>query len=94
MDEAEDDALPLMACPREHRAKICSKNALRCINGEIKRRTDVVGMFQNEAVITGLVGVILLAHYDESAAGRRYMTPEHLASINDAPNVSLPAVAA
>ena len=49
MDEAEEDVLAFMAFPREHRAKICSTNPLERANGEIKRRTDVVGNFPNEA---------------------------------------------
>ena len=52
MDAAEEDVLAFMAFPREHRAKTCSTNPLECVNGEIKRRTDVVGIFPNEAAVT------------------------------------------
>ena len=49
MDTAEDDVLAFMAFPREHRAKIHSTNPLERLNGEIKRRTDVVGIFPQQS---------------------------------------------
>jgi putative transposase len=93
MDEAEEDVLAFMAFPREHRAKIHSTNPLERVNGEVKRRTDVVGIFPNEAAVTRLVGAILLEQNDEWAVQRRYMSLETLAPVSDAPAVSLPAVA-
>lgn len=94
MDDAEDDVLAHMAFPKEHRAKIHSTNPLERLNGEIKRRTDVVGIFPNEPAIYRLVGALLLEQNDEWALQRRYMTLETLAAVGDNPNVSLPAVAA
>ncbi len=94
MDEAEEDVLAHMSFPREHRSKIHSTNPLERLNGEIKRRTDVVGIFPNEAAIYRLVGALLLEQNDEWALQRRYMTLETLAVLGENPNVSLPAVAA
>ena len=70
MDDAEDDVLAHMAFPREHRSKIYSTNPLERLNGEIKRRTDVVGIFPNEAAIYRLVGALLLEQNDEWALQR------------------------
>ena len=93
MDDAEADVLAFTRFPKEHRAKIHSTNPLERLNGEIKRRTDVVGIFPNEAAIIRLVGAILLEQNDEWAVQRRSMTLETLGSVSDA-TVSLPAVAA
>ena len=95
MDEAEHDVLAYMSFPREHRAKLHSNNPIERVNGEIKRRTEVVGIFPNEDAITRLVGAILLEQNDEWAVQRaRYMTLESVAPLGDDPLVSLPAVAA
>src|ERR1700760_3201311 len=94
MDDAEPDVLAYTTFPKEHRAKIHSTNPLERLNGEIKRRTDVVGIFPNEAAIIRLVGAILLEQNDEWAVQRRYMTLETLGSVSDTATVSLPAMAA
>ena len=95
MDEAEADVLAYMTFPAVHRTKLHSTNPLERLNGEIKRRTDVVGIFPNEAAITRLVGAILLEQNDEWAVQRaRYITLETIAPMSDDPFVSLPAVAA
>jgi transposase-like protein len=94
MDDAEADVLAFTTFPKEHRAKIHSTNPLERLNGEIKRRTDVVGIFPNEAAIIRLVGAILLEQNDEWAVQRRYMTLETLGSVSDNATVSLPVMAA
>jgi putative transposase len=94
LDEAETDVLAYMNFPPAHRAKLHSTNPLERVNGEIKRRTEVVGIFPNEAAITRLVGAILLEQNDEWAVQRaRYTTLETIAPMSDDPIVSLPAMA-
>jgi len=93
MDEAEDDVLAYMSFPAEHWSKIHSTNGLERLNGEVKRRTDVVGIFPGDDAITRLVGAILLEHNDEWAVQRaRYMTLETMATLSDDPVVGLPAM--
>jgi putative transposase len=95
MDEAEADVLAFMSFPNDHRPKIHSTNPLERLNGEIKRRTDVIGIFPNEHAITRLVGALLLEQNDEWAVQRgRYMSLETIAPLSDDPIIKLPAVAA
>ena len=95
MDEAEADVLAYMAFPAAHRTKLHSTNPIERLNGEIKRRTEVVGIFPNEEAITRLIGAILLEQNDEWAVQRsRYMTLETMAPLSDDPLVSLPVAAA
>ena len=95
MDEAEHDVLAYMSFPKEHRTKLHSNNPIERVNGEVKRRTEVVGIFPNEDAIVRLVGAILLEQNDEWAVQRaRYMTLESVAPLSDDPLVSLSAIPA
>jgi putative transposase len=93
MDVSEHDVLAYMGFPAAHRTKLHSTNPIERLNGEIKRRTEVVGIFPNEAAITRLVGAILMEQSEEWAVQRaRYMTLETMAPMSDDPIVMLSAV--
>jgi transposase-like protein len=92
MDAAEHDVLAHRAFPKAHWPQIASTNPLERLNADIKRRTNVVGIFPNEAAIIRLVGAILLEQNDEWSVQRRYMPLETLRGSGDTELVSLPAV--
>ncbi len=95
LDEAEADVLAYMDFPSQHRAEIHSTNPLERLNGEIKRRADVVGIFPNDDAVVRLIGTLLLEQNDEWATQRaRYMTLKTIAPLSDTPRVSLPEMVA
>ena len=94
MDEAEHDVLAYMDFHPDHWTKISSTNPLERLNGEIKRRTDVVAIFPNDAAIVRLTGAILLEQNDEWAVGRRYLSLETMTPLGHTDDRRLPAVAA
>ncbi len=94
MDGARDDVLAYMTFPREHWPQIASTNPLERLNGEIKRRADVVGIFPNDRSVIRLVGALMLEQSDEWAVTRRYMSLESLGTLSDDPVLRLSAVAA
>jgi putative transposase len=92
MERAEANVLAFMDFPKAHRVQIHSTNPLERVNAEVKRRTDVVGIFPNDAAITRLVGAILLEQSDEWSLQRRYMQLEGLQGLVDNQTVRLSAV--
>jgi len=92
MDGSEADVLAYLSFPKAHTKQIHSTNPLERLNAEIKRRTDVVGIFPNEAAITRLVGALLLEQSDEWALQRRYMQLEGLQTLTDNQPARLSAV--
>jgi putative transposase len=92
MDRAEVEVLAYMDFPRAHWLQIHSTNPIERLNAEVKRRTDVVGIFPNDRAITRLVGAILAEQSDEWMLQRRYMQLEGLQSLSDTPSPRLSAI--
>jgi putative transposase len=79
--EAEEDLLAFYRFPPEHWSKLRSTNPLERVNREIGRRTDVVGIFPNDAALIRLAGMLLIEQNDEWLVARRYLSQESLAAL-------------
>ena len=78
LEEAEQDVLAYMAFPQEHRRQLHSTNTLERLNKEIKRRTDVVGIFPNQTSLLRLVSAVLEEAQEEWRIQRRYFSAESM----------------
>ena len=94
MEEARHDVLAYMSFHKNHWSQIRSTNPLERLNREIKRRTNVVSIFPNEAAIVRLVGALLLEQNDEWAVTRRYMSLETMGGLCHDPAVGPKAISA
>ena len=81
--DSEGDLLGFYALPREHWTKLRSTNPLERVNREIGRRSDVVGIFPNDAALIRLAGALLVEQNDEWLVSRRYLSQESLSSVLD-----------
>jgi putative transposase len=82
LTEAEADICAFAAFPQSHWRRVWSTNPLERVNGEVKRRADVVGIFPNEAAIVRLVGAVLMETHDEwQISERRYFSEGSMAAI-------------
>ena len=94
LEDAAPDLLAFTSFPKEHWRQLWSNNSLERLNKEIRRRTDVVGIFPDRAAIVRLVGALLAEQNDEWAvASRRYMSVDSIAKALTDPQPEAPDAA-
>lgn len=92
MDGCEDEVLAHMTFPKAHRQQIHSTNPLERLSAEVKRRTEVVGIFPNDAAIVRLIDAMLLEQSGEWNLQKRYIQLEGFQAVSDYPKAKLSAI--
>jgi transposase-like protein len=90
LEAAEEELLAFMAFPPEHWSKLRSTNPLERLNKEIARRSDVVGIYPNDAALVRLAGALLIEQNDEWLVGRRYLSAESLGRLYEVAEAGSP----
>jgi len=91
LEASEEDVLTYMTFPSEHWTRIYSTNPLERVIREVKRRTDVVGIFPDEDAVVRLVGSVLIEVNDEWQVGRRYFSQASMRSLKEPEQAELAA---